>query len=91
MEASRLAEEVSMAATIRLRTAQFRKFAKLKGWTSDDQAATELGVHPATLSRVLHGRTAPGERFIAACLSTFAGTLEFSDLFEVVGDSEDVA
>lgn len=77
-----------MPAEIRLRTGQFRKFAKLKGWNSDDQAARALGVNPATLSRVLHGRTAPGERFIAACLHTFAGTLEFADLFEVVGDED---
>ena len=80
-----------MPASIRLRTGQFRKFAKLKGWTSDDQAARELGVNPATLSRVLRGRTAPGERFIAACLSTFADSLEFSDLFEVVTADQDVA
>lgn len=77
-----------MAATIRLRTGQFRKFAKLKGWTSDEQAAKALGVNPATLSRVLRGRTAPGERFIAAALSTFAGTLEFNDLFEVITDED---
>jgi transcriptional regulator with XRE-family HTH domain len=85
-------EEVSMAATIRLRTTQFRKLAKLKGWTSDDQAAKALGVNPATLSRVLHGRTAPGERFIAQVYDTFrpAG-FTFEDLFEVVSDPEDVA
>ncbi len=80
-----------MAAEIRFRTGQFRKFAKLKGWTSDDQAAQALGVNPATLSRVLHGRTAPGERFMAQVLDAFADTLTFYDLFEVVGDPEDVA
>lgn len=81
-----------MAAQIRLRTGQFRKYAKLKGWTTDDAAAKALGINPATLSRVLKGRTAPGERFMAACLQAFAGTLDFYDLFEVeTGDPDEDA
>lgn len=80
-----------MAASIRLRTGQYRKFARLKGWRSDDQASKALGINPATLSRVLRGKTAPGERFIAAALTAFP-ELEFSDLFDVVTpDDEAVA
>ena len=77
-----------MAASIRLRTRQFQKFAALKGWRSDDQASRALGVNPATLSRVLRGKTAPGERFIAATLLAFP-EMDFADLFDVVaGDDE---
>ena len=76
-----------MAASIRLRTGQYRKFARLKGWATDDQASKAIGVNPATLSRVLKGRTAPGERFIAGVLLALP-EVEFSDLFEVVSDDE---
>jgi len=79
-----------MAASIRLRTRQFRKFAALKGWRSDEAASRALGVNPATLSRVLRGKTAPGERFIAATLAAFP-EMDFADLFEVVVDDERVA
>jgi transcriptional regulator with XRE-family HTH domain len=78
-----------MAAQIRLRTAQYRKFAKLKGWRNDDQAAQAIGVNPATLSRVLRGITAPGERFIAGVLLALP-EVEFHDLFEVHPEDEQV-
>jgi hypothetical protein len=81
--------EVSMAATIRLRTGQYRKYAALKGWKTDEAAAAAIGVNAATVSRVLHGKTAPGERFIAGLLLALP-ELDFADLFEVQS-TEDAA
>lgn len=83
-------EEVSVSAAIRLRTGQYRKFAALKGWRTDDQAARAVGVDPATLSRVLKGRSAPGSRFIAGVLSALP-EVDFADLFEVVDDTEPIS
>lgn len=76
-----------MAASIRLRTGQYRKYAAMKGWITDRAAADAIGVTPSTLSRVLRGATdsrgtAPGEQFIAGLLAAFP-ELDFSDLFEV--------
>lgn len=80
-----------MPASIRLRTGQYRKFAALKGWRTDTQAAAAIGVNPATLGRILHGKLAPGERFIAGALAALP-EVDFSDLFDVfVDDGEDGA
>lgn len=80
-----------MAASIRLRTGQYRKYARLKGWASDRVAAEAIGVTPSTLSRVLRGATdsrgtAPGELFIAGLLAALP-ELDFADLFEVYDDT----
>lgn len=75
-----------MAARIRLRTGQFRKFSSLKGLTTDDAVAKAMGIDPGTLSRVLTGKSAPGERFIAGALTAFS-EVDFEDLFEVVDDA----
>jgi lambda repressor-like predicted transcriptional regulator len=83
-------EEVSMPARIHLRTAQFRKFCALKSWTTDDAKARAMGIDPATLSRVLKGRCAPGERFIAASLAALP-EVEFADLYEVIVTEDDEA
>lgn len=79
--------EVSMASTIRLRTAQFEKFCKLKGLKTQADKARFLGVTEPTVGRVLNGDRRPGEAFIAGVLAAFP-ELEFSDLFEVVGDDD---
>lgn len=71
-------------ATVRLRIAQYRKFCKLKGWVTIQRQADEIGVDPATISRITAGQTAPGERFIAGVLTAFP-ELDFNDLFEVAG------
>lgn len=81
--------EVSMASRIRLRTGQYRKFAALKGWATAGQQAAALGVTEPTIGRILSGKRAPGESFIANCLTAFP-ELEFADLFEVVEDTEAV-
>lgn len=74
-----------MAAAIRLRTGQYRKYAALKGWTTNAQAAAAVGVTEPTIGRVLTGKRAPGEQFIAGLLAALP-ELDFSDLFEVVED-----
>jgi hypothetical protein len=76
-------EEMSMAAQIRLRTRQFDKFCKLKGWLTQAQRATGIGVTEPTIGRVMTGKRAPGEQFIAGCLAAFPD-LDFDDLFEVI-------
>ncbi len=77
--------EVSMAATIRLRTAQFEKFCKLKGLKTQADKARFLGVTEPTVGRIVSGDRKPGEAFIAGVLHAFP-ELDFSDLFEVVDD-----
>lgn len=74
-----------MAARIRLRTREFENFCDLKGWKTRTQTAEGLKVNVATVSRVLDGKTAPGEQFIAAVLAAFPRML-FADLFEVHTD-----
>jgi transcriptional regulator with XRE-family HTH domain len=83
-------KEASDVATIRLRKDQLAKFRRLSGITTDDALATRMGVNAATVSRVLRGTAAPGERFIAGLLLVF-GIECFPDLFEVIADAEEVA
>lgn len=80
----------SPAARVRLRTGQYAKFAALKGWTTHEAAAAVIGVHPVTISRLVRGLTAPGERFIAGVLAAIP-EVDFGDLFEVTGDDGDAA
>lgn len=85
--APRTPPEVSMASRVRLRTGQYRKYAAMKRWTLAHEHAAALGVPEAEVVAVVSGAAAPGESFIANCLSAFP-ELEFADLFEVVDDSE---
>jgi DNA transposition AAA+ family ATPase len=77
--------EDSMAATIRLRTSQFEKFCKIKGWKTQADKARGLKVTEPTVGRIVNGDRKPGEQFIAAVLSAFP-ELDFGDLFEVIDD-----
>jgi hypothetical protein len=80
-----------MAARLRLRTGQFRKYVALKGWSTDKATAIHIGVDPTQLSRVLRGVVSPGEHFIAGTLAAFP-ELTFEDLFTVeTGDGERAA
>lgn len=80
-----------MAARISLRVGQYRKVMASKGWPTLEAQSAQIGVDPATISRVLKGRTAPGERFIAGTLAALP-EWDFGDLFEVLsGTDEDVA
>lgn len=90
MHATRDREELSLSASIALRSRQFQKFMALKGLKTDTAIAATIGCDRGNLSRVLAGKQAPGARFIAGCLVAFP-ELEFSDLFEVVDSDEDAA
>lgn len=76
-----------MAAEVRLRVGQWAKFCRMRGWTSENQQARELGVSPSTINRILKGTQRPSGEFIGAALLAFP-ELEFSDLFEVVNDPQ---
>jgi hypothetical protein len=69
-----------MAASICLR---------IKGLKTEQAKADAIKVDQSTLHRVLRGATAPGPRFIAGVLLAFP-ELDFSDLFEVIPDDEQV-
>ncbi len=74
-----------MAGTIRLNITEYRKCMRLKGVSTDDAASRLIGINPATLSRVLKGTSAPGERFIAGLLLALP-EVPFEDLFRVEPD-----
>lgn len=79
-----------MAAAIRLKTREFQMFCRLAGLKTDDAKAKAIGVTPATVSRVLRGKTAPGVPFIAGTLTAFAEyEVSFADLFEVETGNDD--
>lgn len=48
----------------------------------DKDLATRIGVNKSTLSRVLEGKSRPGDRFIASILTAFP--VKFEDIFDVV-------
>lgn len=56
--------------------------ARLKLARVEDQAQ-RLGLSRAQLYKVIAGGVAPGEQFIAACMSKYDGT--FEQLFEIAG------
>ena len=66
---------------VRLRAARFDKRAAELGLANETQIADYLGLSLSTVNRVLAGQTVPGERFIAAAVSTFG--LPFEELFEI--------
>lgn len=76
-----------MTTTLRLRADQLRKLRTLAGITTDAALAERMGMDPATVSRVLSGRNAPGPRFMAALVGCFPGW-DLDDLFEVIGGDE---
>lgn len=75
-----------MAAEVRLRIGQYRKFCRMRGWDSENQQAHALGVSPSTVNRILKGTQKPSSEFIGAALTAFP-ELEFSDLFEVINET----
>jgi transcriptional regulator with XRE-family HTH domain len=78
-----------MMATIQLRKPALAKYRKMLNLTTDEALAFRMQVNPATVSRVLRDKTAPGPRFIAGLLTTFAEYgVDFNDLFEVVSDED---
>lgn len=72
----------STASVIRLRNDRFDERAQELGLASNVACAEYIGVDHSTLGRIRRGEVLPGEKFIAACLSSeFAET--FEDLFEL--------
>lgn len=80
-------ETYSMAAEIRLRIGQYRKFCRMRGWDSEYQQANGLRVAPSTVNRILKSTQKPSGEFIGAVLTAFP-ELEFADLFEVISDPQ---
>jgi len=75
--------------TLRLRAGQLKKLRTVSGITTDAALAARMGMDPATVSRVLSGRAAPGPKFMAALVSCFPGW-DLDDLFEVI-EGDDAA
>lgn len=69
-------------ATVRLRTAQFRRYAEARGLTSDIEIAGHTGLARTTVFRLMRGDVDPGERIIAAFLAAFPDR-HFEDIFEI--------
>jgi transcriptional regulator with XRE-family HTH domain len=83
-------DEENVLATLQLRPEGLAKIRKLAKIDTDKQLAEKIGLDPATVSRVLTGKSAPGPRFIAGLIDAF-GIEWFADLFAVVPDDEDTA
>ena len=62
----------------------------IAGLRTDDQLARAAGIHPTQLSRVMSGRSEPGNKFIAGMLEVF-GVDAFPMLFAVVSDDNGAA
>jgi len=69
-------------ATVRLRIAQFRRYAEARGLSTDIEIAERTGLARTTVFRLLRGDVDPGERIIAAFLVAFPDR-HFEDLFEI--------
>lgn len=75
--------EITLRATLRLRTDQLAKFRAMTGLDTEAKLASAIGVHQATVNKVLRGRQTPSGQFIASLVSAFRGAA-FDDLWEVV-------
>jgi len=69
-------------ASVRLRTAQFKRYAESQGLISDGDIAGRTGLDRTTVFRLLRGDVDPGERIIATVLAAFPDR-RFEDFFEV--------
>lgn len=72
-------------AVIHLNAAALGEWARREDLPSDTAIAERIGYNQTTVSRILRGDTAPGEKFIAAALAVTG--MKFEDLFEIVGAS----
>jgi hypothetical protein len=68
--------------SVRLRTAQFRRYAEARGLNTDVEIAGHTRLARTTVFRLLRGDVDPGERIIAAFLAAFPDR-HFEDLFEI--------
>jgi transcriptional regulator with XRE-family HTH domain len=60
-----------------------RWWGKERGWMTHGEIALGLGLSPSTLSRVLRGKSVPGEALLGAVRLTF-GDEAFTDICQVV-------
>ncbi|WP_433658085.1 helix-turn-helix domain-containing protein [Nocardia sp. CA-128927] len=65
--------------------AKIRRLAKIE---QDSRLAELMHIDPATISRVLRGKAAPGVRFIAGIVDVF-GSEWFDEVFEVISETDD--
>lgn len=56
---------------LRLRAKTFTRFMHAQGLHSQTAIADELGLHRATVSRVLRGKAEPGHKFVASFRKKF--------------------
>ena len=82
------AETPPTRTVVRLRTAQFRRYAEARGLSTDVEIAAHTGLTRTTVFRLLRGDVDPGERIIAAFLTAFPDR-HFEDIFEVVPRNEE--
>lgn len=68
----------SLTLTLNLEALEHRR--RGAALSTDSQLARFIGVDPATVSRVISGRSAPGTKFIAGMVRAF-GIDAFGDLF----------
>lgn len=74
---------------IRFEAEKARTYARMRGWDTDNAAALAMGVNPGNYSRVVRGVVAPGEKFIAAALTTYGPFgVKFEHLFTIIADGE---
>lgn len=69
-------------ASVKLRTAHFRRYAEGQGLISDGEIAERTGLDRTTVFRLMRGDNDPGERIIATLLTAFPDR-RFEDFFEV--------
>lgn len=76
-----------MLSTLQINPVGLAKIRRLTKTDLDWKFAEAIQVNPATVSRVLTGKAAPGPKFIAGCVEAFGGDC-FADLFTVVPDDD---
>ncbi len=69
-------------ATVRLRTAQFRRFTESQGLGTNGDIAARTGLERTTVFRLMQGEIDPGPRIIGTILAAFPDR-RFEDFFEV--------
>jgi hypothetical protein len=74
---------------VKLRTAQFKRYAAAQGLDTDREIAGHVGLDRTMVFKLLRGIHQPGERVIASLLAAFPDR-RFEDFFEVTADDEPV-
>ena len=72
---------------VRLRTAQFNRYAESRGLTTDREIAGATGLDRTMVFKLRRGTHQPGERVIASLLAAFPDR-RFEDFFEVTGGND---